>query len=251
MAEMLEHFFRCVSAIWDSSIENPAYICVPELDYMVCWCPVSWVFYIILDIGPLLDVELVKNLFYSCRLPSCPIESVPFLTEDFQIHEVPFINCRSQRPCYWCCVEEVVSYGSPYCPLCQVQCVWLYAEVFDPLRLLSVKGGSYGPMCILLHADVQLEHNIWFLSLSLLDGYFVSWFLLFVACVELGGGGSPLEFRAEFLSLCSSREVLGTQSSPVRVACLEFWWLKWLLVLRKEMTFTVCEFIFACCGVEA
>lgn len=189
---------------------------------------------------PAVGCGVSENLFYSCRLPSCPIESVPFLTEKFQIHEVPFTNCQSQHPCYWCCVEEVVSKGSPHCPLCQVQCIWLHAEVFDPLRLWSVQGGSYGPIFILLcRRPLRAQHLI-------SEFVFVGWvfcFLVSVICGLRWTGGSPLEFRAEFSSLWYSRDVLGTQSSPVWVAYLEFWWLKWLLVLRKEMTFTVCIYI--------
>jgi hypothetical protein len=47
----------------------------------------------ILNISPLSDVELVKNLFPFCQLPFCPIDGVICLTEAFQFYEVVFINC--------------------------------------------------------------------------------------------------------------------------------------------------------------
>jgi hypothetical protein len=40
---------------------------------------------------------------------------------------------------------------------CQVQCIWLYVEVFNPFGLKFVKDDRYGSICILFHADIQLE----------------------------------------------------------------------------------------------
>ena len=44
----------------------------------------------ILDISPLSDKELAKNILLFYRLPFCSINSALCLTEAFQFHEVPF-----------------------------------------------------------------------------------------------------------------------------------------------------------------
>jgi hypothetical protein len=40
-----------------------------------------------LDISPLLDVGLVKNIFQICKMLFCPIDSVLCLTEAFQFYD--------------------------------------------------------------------------------------------------------------------------------------------------------------------
>ena len=42
---------------------------------------------------------------------------------------------------------------------CEVQCIQLYVEIFDPLGLEFVQGDKYGSICILLHADIHLEQQ--------------------------------------------------------------------------------------------
>ena len=41
----------------------------------------------------------------------------------------------------------------------QVQYIWLYGEVFDPHGLQFCSGFTNGSICILLHADIQLEQH--------------------------------------------------------------------------------------------
>jgi hypothetical protein len=45
MAKNVDHFFKCFSAIWDSSMKNFLFRSVPyfQLNCLVGWCLVSWV----------------------------------------------------------------------------------------------------------------------------------------------------------------------------------------------------------------
>jgi hypothetical protein len=78
-----EHFFRCFLVIEDSSVENFLFSTVFHF---------QWVSLYILDIIPLLDVELVETFFPICRLLICPFDCVFCLIEAFRFHDVPFIN---------------------------------------------------------------------------------------------------------------------------------------------------------------
>ena len=88
-----EHFFKCFSAIQDSSVVTSLFSTIPHfLIELFGFLVVSFLSSLYtLDISPLLDVVLVK-FFPICRLSICPIDYVLCLTEDFQFHEVPFID---------------------------------------------------------------------------------------------------------------------------------------------------------------
>ena len=89
-----EHFFRCFSAIQDSSVVNFWFSSIPHfLIGLFGFLVINFLSSLyILDISPLSDVGLVKIFFPICRLPICLIDYVLCLTEAFQFHEVPFIN---------------------------------------------------------------------------------------------------------------------------------------------------------------
>jgi hypothetical protein len=90
-----EHFFRCFSAIRDSSVVNSQFSSIPLfliglfIFLVNNFLNSSYILYI----SRLSDVGLVKFLFPICRLPICLIDYVLYFTEDFQCHEVLFINC--------------------------------------------------------------------------------------------------------------------------------------------------------------
>lgn len=46
-----------------------------------------------------------------------------------------------------------------YFLFCQVQCIWCYVEVFDPLELSFVQDKKYGSVWILLHIPVQFDQH--------------------------------------------------------------------------------------------
>ena len=46
-----------------------------------------------------------------------------------------------------------------YFLFCQVQCIWFYVEVFDPLELSFVQDKKYGSVWILLHVPVQFDQH--------------------------------------------------------------------------------------------
>lgn len=80
-----------------------------------------------------------KNLFLFCNMPLHPYYDVLCYTEASQFCEVPFINC-SQCLCFgfslqkvFSCVNEVKAIL--HFLLDQVQCIWTYAEVLDPIRI--------------------------------------------------------------------------------------------------------------------
>ena len=81
-----------------------------KLDYFVCWCLISWVLYIFWSIR----CRVGEDLFPFCRLPLFAFHGVLCLTEAFQFHKVPFINCWSLCLSFWCSVQEVVSCGSEF-----------------------------------------------------------------------------------------------------------------------------------------
>jgi hypothetical protein len=95
MIKDVELFFKCFSAFRDSSVDNSLLSSVPPFLIRLLDCLESNFLrsLYILDTSPLLDVGLVKIFSESCRLPYCPIDSILCLTEAFQFHEVPFINC--------------------------------------------------------------------------------------------------------------------------------------------------------------
>jgi hypothetical protein len=94
MTKDTEHFFKCLSTIQDSSVENSVsssvlHFLIKLFGFMVSNFLSSLY---ILGISWLSYVGLVKIFSQSvgCHL-FCPIESVLCLTE--AIHEVPFVNC--------------------------------------------------------------------------------------------------------------------------------------------------------------
>jgi hypothetical protein len=92
-----EHFFKCFSVIWDSSVVNSQLILylVFRLGWLV-FLVINFLSYLyMLDISPLLDVGLVKNFFPIWRLSICFLDYVLCLTETFQFQKVPFINSWS------------------------------------------------------------------------------------------------------------------------------------------------------------
>ena len=68
----VQQFLKCLSVIWDSSIESSLFRSVPhffKLDYFVFWCLVFLSSLYNLEISTLSNVELVKIFFHSvgCR----------------------------------------------------------------------------------------------------------------------------------------------------------------------------------------
>ena len=86
-----EHFFKCFSAIQDSSVVNSQFSSIAHfLIVLFGFWVVSFLSSLyILDIIPLLDVGLVKIF---SQTVGCLIDYVLCLTEAFQFHKVPFYN---------------------------------------------------------------------------------------------------------------------------------------------------------------
>ena len=105
MIKDVEHFFRCFSVIWYSSVENYLFSSVPHfLIGLFGFLESSFLSSLyILDIYPLSDVGSV-NLFPICWVPFCLIDSVLCLIETLQFYEVPFVNSYSTS--HWCSVQE-------------------------------------------------------------------------------------------------------------------------------------------------
>ena len=80
-----EHFFRCFSAIRDSSVVNSRFSSIPHfLIEIFGFLVINFLSSLyILDISPLSDVGLVKIFLTICRLLFCPIGCVSCLTETF------------------------------------------------------------------------------------------------------------------------------------------------------------------------
>jgi hypothetical protein len=99
----VEHFFRCFSAIWYSSVENSLFSSVPHLlielfDFLESNFLGSLY---ILDISPLSDLGLVKILSQSvCGL--FVLLTVSCLTEALQFYEVPFVDSQSYSTSHCC-----------------------------------------------------------------------------------------------------------------------------------------------------
>jgi hypothetical protein len=94
MTKEVDYFFRCFSVIRVSSVVNSWFSSIPHfLTGLFGFVVVGFLSSLyILDISPLLDVELVKTFFPICRFPIYCIDCVLCLTQSFQFHEVPFIN---------------------------------------------------------------------------------------------------------------------------------------------------------------
>jgi hypothetical protein len=90
MMKDVEHFFRCFSAIRDSSVVNSWFSSIPHfLIGLFHFLVINFLsFLYILDISPLSDVGLVKIFFPICRLPICLIDYGLCFTEAFQFHKV-------------------------------------------------------------------------------------------------------------------------------------------------------------------
>jgi hypothetical protein len=89
-----DHFFRCFSAIRDSSVVNSQFSSIPHvLIELFGFLVISFLRSLyILDISPLSDVGLVKIFSQSvgCQFV---LSIILCLTDIFQFHEVLFINC--------------------------------------------------------------------------------------------------------------------------------------------------------------
>jgi hypothetical protein len=86
VAKDFENFFRCFSAIQDSSVVNSQFSSIPNfLIGLFSFLVINLLSILyILDISPLLDVGLVKTFFPICRLPICLINYVLCPTETFK-----------------------------------------------------------------------------------------------------------------------------------------------------------------------
>jgi hypothetical protein len=93
MTKDFEHFFRCFSAIRDSSVVNYLFSSIPHfLTGLFGFLVVSFLSSLyILDISSLLDLGLVKFFFSICRLPICLIDNILCLTEALLFRAIPFI----------------------------------------------------------------------------------------------------------------------------------------------------------------
>ena len=107
-----------------------------KLDYLVFWCLVSWVLYIFWRFSPLSDM-ISEDFFPVCGLPFC-LQSVFALQKLFSFSKSHLLIVSFQV-----CVTGVVfrkfSWQYIQAPsqflFCQIECNWIYVEVFDPLEL--------------------------------------------------------------------------------------------------------------------
>ena len=104
MTRDVVHFFKCLSAILDYSVESSLFRSVLHFFIGLCNLLVSNFLssLYILEIRPLTNVGGVgEALFPFCRLPFCLVDNVLCFTEAFQFQEVPFNNCFSRCLCCW------------------------------------------------------------------------------------------------------------------------------------------------------
>jgi hypothetical protein len=92
-----EYFFRCFSAICESSVMNPQISSIPNflIGLFDFWWLASWVLYIFWILVVFQMWGLGKIFFPICRLLICLIDYVLCLTKALQFHEDPVINSWS------------------------------------------------------------------------------------------------------------------------------------------------------------
>ena len=126
--------------------------------------------------------EISEAFFPICRLLICAIGSVICLTEAFQFHEVPFVNFLS-RP--W--VIGVLFRKIFHVPMCSRLfptfssirfrvSVYMWRSLIH-LDLSFVQGDKNGSICILLHADHQLNQHYLLKILSIFPLYSFGFFV--------------------------------------------------------------------------
>ena len=106
MINDVEHFFRCLSGIQYSSVENSLFSSVSHfLIGLFDFLESSFLSSLyILGISPLSDLGLVKIFSQSVGDLFCLIDGVFCLTEALQFYEVPFIDSRSYSTSHCCSV---------------------------------------------------------------------------------------------------------------------------------------------------
>jgi hypothetical protein len=141
MIKDVEHFFRCFSSIWYSSVENSLFSSVPHF-LMGLFEFLESIFLsslYILDINPLSDLELEKILSQSVGGPFCLIDSIFCLTEALQFYQ-PFVDSGSYSRNLCCSVHEFfpcahIFEAFSHFLLYKIQCLRFYVEFLNPLRL--------------------------------------------------------------------------------------------------------------------
>ena len=143
MTKDFEYYFKCLLTTPESSVENFLFTFTNIFLNCAVWFVSGYLLdfsVYILNITTLLDVEFFKDPFPLLRLLFCPSDSVCFLTEPRQFHEVPFINCWSYSLSHWYFVQKIASSTYAFKGIFQflfyeIYCIRFYVEVFDPLRL--------------------------------------------------------------------------------------------------------------------
>ena len=144
---MLNIFFRCFSALWDSSVGNSLFSSVPHLlmglfDYLESTFLRSLH---ILDISPLSDLQMVKILSQSVG------GLFVLLTVSFALLKLSILwgpNCRvsilHHKPLrfysgiFFPCAHIFEAF--PNFLLYKFRCLWFYVEFLNPLRFdLSIR----------------------------------------------------------------------------------------------------------------
>ena len=112
-AKDVEQFLKCLSIILDSSIADIlfSYVLHFSLDYLVFWSLASWVLCIFWW-SVLCQMWGWWRSFPILWAAVLSVNCALCLTEASQFLEVPFINCWSQCLCYWCYVQEAVSFNN-------------------------------------------------------------------------------------------------------------------------------------------
>jgi len=129
------------------------------------FCFLNWVFwfvefFIYFGCQPSARCGIDKNLFSYCRLPFGPFDRILCLTEVFLFHEVLFINCWSvgvlSRK-----ISSVPMHSKLFLTFSSMRFVVSGFMLRSLIHLYwnFVQGDRCGSICILLHADIQLNQH--------------------------------------------------------------------------------------------
>jgi hypothetical protein len=146
MTKDVEHFFKCFSAIWDSSVEKSLYnsLYTPFLIGLFGSLESNFLSSLYILVG--------KDLFPIHGLPFCPTDSIICLREAFQFYDILFVNCWSFHEPLVFCLRKF--------PLCQcVQGSFPRSLLLESAYLVLCEGPWYN-WTWALEKDIRVDEKI-------------------------------------------------------------------------------------------
>ena len=176
MVKDVEHFFKCFSALWYSSVENPFLVLYHIFNGLFEFLESIFLrFLFILDISSTIWFRTGKNPFPICWWPFFSIDSIFCRTEALQFYLVPFLILDLKH--------KPLLFSSGIFPLCPYlwgfstlspsinfsvsACMW---RSLIHLDLSFVQGDKNGSVLILRHDNCQLCKNHLLKMLSFFNG---------------------------------------------------------------------------------